>query len=448
MHPLTAAPPPPARLRRLSLAGLAAAVALLTLWLLLSAARTPAWAGGGYAIIQTYANPTPAAVIAGGEEFGSALAYLPGSNRLIVGARSDQFTTTVVGQAFILNATTGAVTFLLHAPDPKAGDQFGFSVSAVLTAVVVGAPRVDISSPSSNDGAVYLFDATTGALVHYYPHPAPASGDLFGTAVAIISNTIVVGVPQYNGGSTDVGRVYLCSIEDSDCPTVIDNPSIGSPASGDQFGLSVVAFPGGFAVGAPLDGSHGTVYLYNYDGLTATVSQVISLTTLSTGDEFGRSLALVNGNLLIGAANVDTPTTNSGAAYLFSLSGTLLHTFLNPTPAIDDHFGAAVGGDAGLILIGAPDDNQGASKAGAIHLYDGGTYSFTQTLVTTVPTTTQKFGFAIIALGGDFAVSALNDNLGAIGAGAVYRIGIPVIPPTATATVDPNTVFLPQVQRH
>lgn len=442
---LPPAAPPLARrtLRGLSLAGLAAVLALLALWLLLGAAQAPAWAGGSYGILQTYPNPTPAA---GGEEFGYSLAYLPNSNQLVVGARSDPFSSTAGGQVFLLNATTGVVNNVLHLAAPVAGDHFGLSVSAALTTVVVGAPRVDVSNPGNNDGAVYLYDALTGALVHTYLHPAPFANDEFGAAVAIISDTIVVGVPKYNAPSQgDAGQVYLCRLEQGDCPTVIPNPSVGTPAGNDFFGLSVIAIPGGFAVGAPFDGSHGTVYLYAYDGVTATVSAVISTTTSATGDEFGRALALVGNKLLIGAANSDIGATNTGAAYLYSLTGTPIYTFTNPIPHENDHFGGAVSGDGPLILIGAADDDDGASDAGLVHLYsnNGTTYPLLQTVNPTSPATGEKFGFALAAIGGDFAVSAVNDNLGAAAAGAVYRVGYVVAPPTAT----PGDLYLPLILR-
>ena len=218
---------PARRLRAVSLAGLTAAALLLALWLLLGAAQPPAWAGGNYAILQTYPNPTPAS---GGEDFGYSLAYLSGANRLIIGSRGDSYTSTAGGLVFVLNATTGSVQHVLHSPAPVAGDQFGFSVGAVLTAVVVGAPRVDVNGVNTNEGAAYLFDALTGNLIFAYPHPQPVNTDLFGSSVAIISDTVIIGVPQYDVPSTNSnsGRVYLCSMTTGACPTAIDNPSTGA----------------------------------------------------------------------------------------------------------------------------------------------------------------------------------------------------------------------------
>ena len=74
--------------------------------------------------------------------------------------------------------------------------------------------------------------------------------------------------------------------------------------------------------------------------------------------------------VLIGAPDDDTGATDAGAAYLFSTNGALLTTFTNPTPAADDYFGysvAAVGTDR--VLIGAYSDDTGATDAGAAYLF-------------------------------------------------------------------------------
>ncbi len=98
--------------------------------------------------------------------------------------------------------------------------------------------------------------------------------------------------------------------------------------------------------------------------------------------------------MLIGAHQDDTGATDAGAAYLFSTNGTLLTTFTNPTPASADYFGisvAAVGSDR--VLIGAYRDDTGATDAGAAYLF-----STNGTLLTTftnpTPASGDYFGFS------------------------------------------------------
>jgi hypothetical protein len=51
--------------------------------------------------------------------------------------------------------------------------------------------------------------------------------------------------------------------------------------------------------------------------------------------------------------------------------GDLLRTFLNPTPDVDDYFGYSVGAVGNNVLVGAWQDNAGATNAGAAYLFDG-----------------------------------------------------------------------------
>ena len=79
--------------------------------------------------------------------------------------------------------------------------------------------------------------------------------------------------------------------------------------------------------------------------------------------------------VLIGASSDNTGATDAGSAYLFSTSGALLITFNNPAPASGDSFGnavAAVGTDK--LLIGAFQDDVGTTDSGAAYLFTLGAY--------------------------------------------------------------------------
>jgi hypothetical protein len=150
-------------------------------------------------------------------------------------------------------------------------------------------------------------------------------------------------------------------------------------------------------------------------------------------DAFGFSVAAVGTDrILIGAYRDDTGATNAGAAYLFSINGTLLTTFTNPTPADFDIFGesvAAVGTDR--VLIGAYQDDTGATNAGAAYLF-----STNGTLLTTftnpTPENFDDFGESVAAVGPDWIlIGASEDDTGATDAGTAYLFtlnGAPYVP--------------------
>ena len=68
---------------------------------------------------------------------------------------------------------------------------FGRSVSVSGNTAVVAAPWDDTGATDS--GQAYVFNATTGALIATLANPSPASGDQFGRSVSVSGNTVVVG---------------------------------------------------------------------------------------------------------------------------------------------------------------------------------------------------------------------------------------------------------------
>ncbi|MBI3736779.1 hypothetical protein HY256_09735, partial [Candidatus Sumerlaeota bacterium] len=89
----------------------------------------------------------------------------------------------------------GDLLLTIHNPTPVADDWFGYSVAAVGTNLLVGAPMKD--SGAANAGAVYLFNGKTGDLLLSIYNPFPGQGDLFGWSVAGAGDNILVGAP-YN----------------------------------------------------------------------------------------------------------------------------------------------------------------------------------------------------------------------------------------------------------
>jgi filamentous hemagglutinin family protein len=119
-------------------------------------------------------------------------------------------------------------------------------------------------------------------------------------------------------------------------------------------------------VGSP---NHEVAYRFDTNG---TLLTTFANPTPSNGDGFGFRVAVLGSDrVVIGCRYDDIGATNSGAAYVFSTSGTLLNTITNPTPAVGDGFGgrmAALGNDR--VIIGATfDDTQHAENAGTAYLF-------------------------------------------------------------------------------
>ncbi len=315
----------------------------------------------------TITSPEPIA----GAEFGLSIARV-GGNILVSAKTADQGVGSV-GRAYLFNGTTGTPLLTFLNPNPIVPGRFGVSVAAVGENVLIGAPG---NNPSGITGAgsVYLFDGTTGALLLTIPNPEPEQNDNFGQSVAGVGSNIVVGVPEDDPGAvTAAGSVYTFDGTTGALLLTIRNPA---PAN-DNFGFSVSPIGGNILIGAPRDNPSGVQdagSAYVFDGTTGDLLLTIPNPELGIVDEFGRSVASVDGNLLVGTpGNQLFDGRNVGSVYVFDgTTGDLILSIPNPTPG-EDEFGISVAGIGESILVGAwqdkPEDSQ---TVGTAYLFETG----------------------------------------------------------------------------
>jgi len=374
--------------------------AVLALVLTLAA---PAWAAQGD-LLRTFQKPTPAA----NDYFGYSVAAV-GSN-VLVGVPGDSTGAVYAGAAYLFDGASGALLKTFLNPTPALIDMIGRSVASVGSDVLVGAPYL-------GNGYVYRFDGASGALLKTYPGTKPVSDKEFGYSVAAVGSRVLVGAP----GEGTSGSAYIFGSNRK-----FPNPT---PANDDKFGYSVAALGSNALVGAPCDNTGaihaGAVYLI--DGANGALLQTFQNPTPASNDWFGYSVAAVGSNVLVGAPYDSTGASHTGAAYLFnSASGALLRTFLNPTPAASDYFGASVAAVGNNVLVGAPNDNTGATDAGAAYLFDGATGALLQTFLNPTPAVEDCFSNSVAALGNNVLIAAFGEDTFATDAGAVYLFeGVP-----------------------
>jgi hypothetical protein len=168
-----------------------------------------------------------------------------------------------------------------------------------------------------------------------------------------------------------------------------------TPVASDYFGYSVAAVGQNVLIGAYGDdtGASDSGAAYLFDGMTGALLRTFANPSPAASDYFGYSVAAVGQNVLIGAFGDDTGATNAGAAYLFDgTTGALLRTFLNPNPAASDYFGRSVAGFGQNILIGAPNDDTSATDAGTVYLFNGATGALLRTFAKPAPAASDYFG--------------------------------------------------------
>ncbi|MBE9124888.1 MULTISPECIES: CHAT domain-containing protein [unclassified Coleofasciculus] len=312
----------------------------------------------------------------------------------------------------IIGDSTSPLAQLFN-PNTSTSNQFGYSVAAVGSNVVVGDPGDD--TLALNAGAAYLFDSSGMSLQEFFsPNPTVNGG--FGTAVAGVGSNILVGAP----GDMGTGAAYLFNTSGMRLQS-FRKPT---PVSGDQFGFSVTGVGSNVLVGAPGDDTGGmnagAAYLFESNG---NPLQTFTSLNATTNGQFGYSVAGVGSDILVGAPGenifVGSIIRTAGAAYLFESNGNPLQRFISPNPTDGGKFGNAVAGVGSNILVGAPGDNSGLGTIGAAYLFNSSGEPL-QTFENPNPTNSGKFGTSITAVGSNVLVGAPSDNPGQETTGAAY----------------------------
>jgi len=303
---------------------------------------------------------------AAGHSFGYSIAIDNGI--VAVGANFDGDDADRSGSAYLFDASTGAQLFKLLPSDVTLGDEFGYSIALDNGVVAVGAAFDDDNGPSS--GSVYLFDVVTGAQIAKLL-PSDMLTGLFGSSIAIDNGVVAVGASWSIVNGFSSGSAYLFDVS-TGAQLAKLLPSDG--AEDDEFGRSIAIDNGVVAVGAWFGGDNanrsGSAYLFD----ASTGAQLFKLLASDGAaiDFFGWSIAIANGVVAVGAFFDDDNGPGSGSAYLFDAStGAQIAKLLPSDGSALDIFGFSIAMDEGVVAVGAwGGDNDNGSGSGSAYVFD------------------------------------------------------------------------------
>jgi hypothetical protein len=343
-----------------------------------------------------------------GMQFGRALAV--SGTTLVVGAPSAVscvLTTSScgggVGAAYVYERVGGAWQFRqkLRASDytysSTTNRNFGASVAIDGDTLLVGAGGAfdQLVAPNNAIGAVYVFARTAGTWTETQkllpPTPVPGT-DAFGTAVALIGDTAVIGNPGRTvSGAASAGAVHVFTRSGGTfSQAALLTASDG--AAGNRLGESVAYAGSTILAGAPLGDApspadSGAAYVFTGAGAAwAQQAKLVASDPLAAA-RFGNSVALDGDSAVIGAvAWAASPATpNQGRAYVFVRSGTAWaqQQRLEAGDTQANRFGASVAIRGEQVAVGAPDTREGGGFPGAVRLFarSGGTWTLEQSLL-------------------------------------------------------------------
>ncbi len=257
------------------------------------------------------------------------------------------------GEARVLSAANGAQIAQLTGASMTAVYGGAIAVSADL--LVVGVPGEAIG-----EGVVEIA-AADGAGGWQAPEqvvaPEPGQLSMFGYAVALLGDRVVVGAPGLDPSGVRAGGGVYVLARKGDAWTVETLWAPSDLAVGEGFGTALSASGDTVAIGAP--GRDGRVALATLaDGPTWA-----SGLSAQPGAHLGQSVFLNGDTVYAGAPDAVCDDGAPSCGAVVAGDGTV---FIAPNPQRGDRFGAALAAEGDLLVVGAP----GASDhAGAVHLF-------------------------------------------------------------------------------
>ena len=273
-------------------------------------------------------------------------------------------------------------------------DLFGSSVALDTGIAVVGALGAQVGNDALA-GKAYLYTKDSSgvwgpaATAIWSAGTNAGAGTIFGSSVAVDSNTVVIGSPGEDSGS---GAAYVFTKTNNVWSAV--RLTASDRANADSFGRWVAVDGDFVVVGSWRDDDGGTdsgsVYVFTKPSggwgtwVTLSTSSKAALTAKLTAsdaaaeDHFGWSVSVDGNNVVVGAYGNDDDGTDSGSVYLFTkpsggwVDATETVKLTAPDGAADDNFGDSVAAGGGRVILGAPGDE---SDTGAAYVFSIPTWS-------------------------------------------------------------------------
>jgi hypothetical protein len=327
----------------------------------------------------------------------------------------------------VVTRGSGEETYL-KAVNPDANDNFGTAIAISGDTMVIGAPSEDSSATGTfrgddvalasannmaqNAGAAYVFVHDEGAwqLEAYLKASNAAAGFLFGTAVGIVGDTVVIGSPgEASAANPDAtafasGAAYVFTRRRGRWSEQARLKAANAGA-GDYFGSVVAISDEAIVVGAPGEASSltgingapdnngaygsGAAYVFVRDDDGFRQHSYLKAERSAAGDSFGWSVAISGDTIVIGAIGEDggdnvingdpqrDDAEDSGAAYAFLRDNDAWYQdayFKSSGNQAGASFGYSVAAGSDTVVIGAPGSSQGDGAA-YVFVREGGTWS-------------------------------------------------------------------------
>ena len=359
-------------------------------------------------------------------QFGSSIAI--DGDYAVIGAPKKN---NLSGLAFVMynNEGTWEKVAVLSLSTKGYNDYFGMSVSISGDVIVVG-------KSGNVTGYAYVFVKPTTGWEDMNPTATLSSSDngrgkYFGRAVSIFEDNILVG----SKGADDIGAGYIFEKPVSGWSGTIYEVAKLSPSTGESngyFGESVSINGDNVVIGARgINDGAGLAYVFTKPSsgwVSGTETATLTASDASANDQFGFSVNILGGDIVIGAHQTDGSLYNSGSAYVFTKpsSGWVnTNETTKLTPSIEvahNLFGYSTSIYADKIVIGA------YNKA-SVYVFEkvsGAWSSGTDKILTPSDGNNYQFGYSVAISNNKILVGCPLDNEYGIESGSMYSFTEPL----------------------
>jgi hypothetical protein len=290
---------------------------------------------------------------------------------LVVGAPWDRN----YGAAYVFEkdpSNNWGETAKLTAIDGVPDHYFGYSVGVYGNRIVVGA--IGDNEKGEYSGSAYVFENSfvTGSWSQSKLTASDGSSeDGFGHDVAMFGNRIVIGSPFDDDNDLSSGSAYV--FEFNTVRSVWEEKAkltASDAGRGHQFGTSVAIFEDIIVVGG-----YGHAYIFEWNTLTDTWDETANLAANNANGYFGKSVAIDNDIVIVGAIWADGIAPTTGAAYVFAKNEMSKmweerdKLFANDG-LFGDGFGYGVDISQDVAAVGSySSDHSGLMDCGAVYVY-------------------------------------------------------------------------------
>jgi len=394
---------------------------------------------GNWGELQSLDSPSATS----GDRFGSAVGI--GSRWFFVGSPGQEQGGLETGLVHVYDrnkvadlASQAATSTIFH-PYSGKGDRFGAALGISDNELIVGAPEMSSLSGTSGVGNYAIFHRQSSGWSYLgSPQGAIAGvGDQLGFSIAMDGDFLVAGAPfDEVDGSAAAGSVHLYRRNPAASTgwTYLKRLFAGDVQIGANFGYSVDIQGDTIVVGAPGHLNRGGAFVFDRNtGGSDVWGQEKYLTSIAigNGDEFGFSVAIDQDLIVVGAPQDNQGgVTDTGEVYVFGRHAAIgskwgfIERFHEETPKAFNYFGSAVDINDGRILIGVPlADKPGQDASGLAYLYDRvapvTTWSLVETL-DSLTTANDRVGGAVAIDGNSCVLGGIGDDQFAMASGAAW----------------------------